>query len=156
MQGRPFIAEFPGNWSLDAEKRPRSLPHFLSPTNPSDCNFFNTTQSCPGITTAISYRICRRWWNWRVQGAHPCPVRFPDGSYDYSHSCLYSGGQGPQEGEDHSPEDVPPPHELTVNDLFIKDAFLVFRALCKLTMKPVTTERCAYSHPDEQDFNDFI
>lgn len=35
------------------------------------------------------------------------------------------------------------PHELTTNDLFIKDSFLVFRALCKLTMKPVATERCA-------------
>ncbi|KZT24537.1 hypothetical protein NEOLEDRAFT_1094323 [Neolentinus lepideus HHB14362 ss-1] len=31
-------------------------------------------------------------------------------------------------------------HQLTINDLFIKDAFLVFRALCKLTMKPVNTE----------------
>lgn len=30
--------------------------------------------------------------------------------------------------------------ELTLNDLFIKDAFLVFRALCKLTMKPLNTE----------------
>ncbi|KAF8076350.1 hypothetical protein FPV67DRAFT_1407470 [Lyophyllum atratum] len=29
---------------------------------------------------------------------------------------------------------------LTPNDLFIKDAFLVFRALCKLTMKPLNTE----------------
>ncbi|GLB33776.1 putative sec7 [Lyophyllum shimeji] len=29
---------------------------------------------------------------------------------------------------------------LTLNDLFIKDAFLVFRALCKLTMKPLNTE----------------
>jgi hypothetical protein len=31
--------------------------------------------------------------------------------------------------------------ELSINDLFIKDAFLVFRALCKLTMKPLNTER---------------
>lgn len=31
--------------------------------------------------------------------------------------------------------------ELDANDLFIKDAFLVFRALCKLTMKPLSTER---------------
>ncbi|KAJ8522993.1 hypothetical protein ONZ45_g481 [Pleurotus djamor] len=30
--------------------------------------------------------------------------------------------------------------DLTVYDLFIKDAFLVFRALCKLTMKPLNTE----------------
>ncbi|KAL1760103.1 hypothetical protein FB107DRAFT_256845 [Schizophyllum commune] len=31
-------------------------------------------------------------------------------------------------------------HQLTTHDLFIKDAFLVFRALCKLTMKPLNTE----------------
>jgi hypothetical protein len=31
--------------------------------------------------------------------------------------------------------------DLSTNDLFIKDAFLVFRALCKLTMKPLTSER---------------
>ncbi|KIJ70020.1 hypothetical protein HYDPIDRAFT_164203 [Hydnomerulius pinastri MD-312] len=30
--------------------------------------------------------------------------------------------------------------ELTTQDMFIKDAFLVFRALCKLTMKPLNTE----------------
>ncbi|KAF9462613.1 hypothetical protein BDZ94DRAFT_1260846 [Collybia nuda] len=30
--------------------------------------------------------------------------------------------------------------ELTSSDLFIKDAFLVFRALCKLTMKPLNNE----------------
>jgi hypothetical protein len=30
---------------------------------------------------------------------------------------------------------------LTTTDLFIKDAFLVFRAMCKLTMKPLNTER---------------
>ncbi|KAF8897505.1 sec7 guanine nucleotide exchange factor [Infundibulicybe gibba] len=34
----------------------------------------------------------------------------------------------------------PSGHLLTQNDLFIKDAFLVFRALCKLTMKPLNTE----------------
>ncbi|KAF9009101.1 hypothetical protein BDQ17DRAFT_1349527 [Cyathus striatus] len=31
-------------------------------------------------------------------------------------------------------------HQLTLHDLFVKDAFLVFRALCKLTMKPLNTE----------------
>ncbi|CAA7259735.1 unnamed protein product [Cyclocybe aegerita] len=31
-------------------------------------------------------------------------------------------------------------HQLTLDDLFVKDAFLVFRALCKLTMKPLNTE----------------
>ncbi|KAG9219328.1 hypothetical protein CCMSSC00406_0001738 [Pleurotus cornucopiae] len=41
-----------------------------------------------------------------------------------------------------SMEEPPEPagRELTVNDLFIKDAFLVFRALCKLTMKPLNNE----------------
>ncbi|KAG8914569.1 guanine nucleotide exchange protein for ADP-robosylation factor [Tulasnella sp. 408] len=32
------------------------------------------------------------------------------------------------------------PRQITTNDLFIKDAFLVFRALCKLTMKPLNSE----------------
>lgn len=32
-------------------------------------------------------------------------------------------------------------HKLTPRDLFVKDAYLVFRALCKLTMKPLNTER---------------
>ncbi|KAG8926398.1 guanine nucleotide exchange protein for ADP-robosylation factor [Tulasnella sp. 418] len=31
-------------------------------------------------------------------------------------------------------------HQITTNDLFVKDAFLVFRALCKLTMKPLNAE----------------
>lgn len=33
---------------------------------------------------------------------------------------------------------------MSTNDLFLKDAFLVFRAMCKLTMKPLNTERCAH------------
>lgn len=33
------------------------------------------------------------------------------------------------------------PRPLTIHDLFLKDAFLVFRAMCKLTMKPLNTER---------------
>ena len=32
-------------------------------------------------------------------------------------------------------------HNMTPRDLVIKDAFLVFRALCKLTMKPLSNER---------------
>jgi len=32
-------------------------------------------------------------------------------------------------------------HGMTTRDLFIKDAFLVFRALCKLTMKALNNER---------------
>jgi hypothetical protein len=32
---------------------------------------------------------------------------------------------------------------LTTKDLFLKDAFLVFRAMCKLTMKPLNAERFA-------------
>jgi hypothetical protein len=33
----------------------------------------------------------------------------------------------------------------STNDLFLKDAFLVFRAMCKLIMKPLYTERYALS-----------
>ncbi|KAH9483049.1 Protein transport protein sec71 [Psilocybe cubensis] len=38
------------------------------------------------------------------------------------------------------PEEAHSHHHLTLDDLFVKDAFLVFRALCKLTMKPLNTE----------------
>lgn len=41
------------------------------------------------------------------------------------------------EDDDHEPFNV----HMSTNDLFIKDAFLVFRALCKLTMKPLNPER---------------
>lgn len=53
---------------------------------------------------------------------------------------------------DREPSDIAPSEagddddsnrRLSTNDLFIKDAFLVFRALCKLTMKPLTPERWA-------------
>ncbi|KZT13092.1 Sec7-domain-containing protein [Laetiporus sulphureus 93-53] len=40
----------------------------------------------------------------------------------------------------HENEAYAAPRQLSTNDLFIKDAFLVFRALCKLTMKPLNTE----------------
>jgi brefeldin A-inhibited guanine nucleotide-exchange protein len=42
---------------------------------------------------------------------------------------------------EHLPEVERAGKSLSVDDLFIKDAFLVFRALCKLTMKPLNTER---------------
>ncbi|KDN50294.1 hypothetical protein RSAG8_01630, partial [Rhizoctonia solani AG-8 WAC10335] len=43
---------------------------------------------------------------------------------------------------------APPTRPISNNDLFIKDAFLVFRALCKLTMKPLgsDSERELKSH----------
>ncbi|KAJ7591093.1 sec7 guanine nucleotide exchange factor [Mycena floridula] len=44
------------------------------------------------------------------------------------------------EPSDHLDHDSQHANRLTTNDLFIKDAFLVFRALCKLTMKPLNTE----------------
>lgn len=34
-----------------------------------------------------------------------------------------------------------PVQTISTNDLYIKDAFLVFRALCKLSMKPLGAER---------------
>jgi hypothetical protein len=33
---------------------------------------------------------------------------------------------------------------IPTDELFVKDAFLVFRALCKLSMKPLVTERCVH------------
>ena len=38
-------------------------------------------------------------------------------------------------------EDGAAHNAMSTNDLFIKDAFLVFRALCKLTMKPLNQDR---------------
>ncbi|ETW82422.1 hypothetical protein HETIRDRAFT_108770 [Heterobasidion irregulare TC 32-1] len=35
---------------------------------------------------------------------------------------------------------APPAHTMTINDLFLKDAFLVFRSMCKLTMKPLNSK----------------
>ena len=32
---------------------------------------------------------------------------------------------------------------MSEGELFVKDAFLVFRALCKLSMKPLGSDRCA-------------
>jgi brefeldin A-inhibited guanine nucleotide-exchange protein len=45
--------------------------------------------------------------------------------------------------------DVPPEangvrleeHQLTLRDLFVKDAFLIFRALCKKSREPLSVER---------------
>lgn len=38
-------------------------------------------------------------------------------------------------------------HRLTLRDLFVKDAFLIFRALCKKSREPLSVERCAFSTP---------
>ncbi|KAH8105009.1 Sec7-domain-containing protein [Phellopilus nigrolimitatus] len=46
-------------------------------------------------------------------------------------------GHNPNE---HFAENIYPNHAISTNDLFVKDAFLVFRALCKLTMKNLNTE----------------
>ena len=40
---------------------------------------------------------------------------------------------------------APPAHTMTIDYLFLKGAFLVFRPMCKLTMKPLNTERFALS-----------
>ena len=39
------------------------------------------------------------------------------------------------------------PRPLSLHDHFLKDAFLVFRAMCKLTMKPLNTERFEQTSP---------
>ncbi|PPR05082.1 hypothetical protein CVT26_012605 [Gymnopilus dilepis] len=46
----------------------------------------------------------------------------------------------PVHREDHDKDNGLSSHRLTLEDLFVKDAFLVFRALCKLTMKPLNAE----------------
>ncbi|EJF62771.1 Sec7-domain-containing protein [Dichomitus squalens LYAD-421 SS1] len=62
----------------------------------------------------------------------------PNGSHHKAQpSDSASGDPVPEEDEDLG---GPGGRQLTTNDLFIKDAFLVFRALCKLTMKPLNSE----------------
>ena len=57
----------------------------------------------------------------------------------YNREASDPAADGPRYDE---VEEAGYPHtELSPNDLFIKDAFLVFRALCKLTMKPLNSER---------------
>jgi len=44
---------------------------------------------------------------------------------------------------------------MTLRDMFVKDAFLVFRSLCKLTMKPLNTERFVAAVRYEHLYNAF-
>ncbi|KAF8332688.1 uncharacterized protein EI90DRAFT_2994962 [Cantharellus anzutake] len=81
----------------------------------------------------------------------PSPPASPETSQSNDRPVINEGDDSPKEvseslqvqnGEvEHDPEvgiaSGPP---MTLRDLFIKDAFLVFRALCKLTMKPLATE----------------
>lgn len=59
------------------------------------------------------------------------------------HACiLISFGREPSEiAPSEAGDEYDNSRRLSANDLFIKDAFLVFRALCKLTMKPLNSER---------------
>ncbi|KAJ7180014.1 hypothetical protein C8R43DRAFT_971372 [Mycena crocata] len=69
---------------------------------------------------------------------------------DEAHSEANGVHSGPQGASDNTENDArrnsaersehTGQKELSMNDLFIKDAFLVFRALCKLTMKPLNNE----------------
>ena len=69
-------------------------------------------------------------------------------SSDRRNSREPSGSTASEASPEHDDEDEPdngtPHRQLTTNDLFIKDAFLVFRALCKLTMKPLNSERLVF------------
>lgn len=63
----------------------------------------------------------------------PTNVADPNGA-----SSSQQAGQGmDEEGGSFDAMGRPIPTE----QLFVKDAFLVFRALCKLTMKPLVTDR---------------
>jgi brefeldin A-inhibited guanine nucleotide-exchange protein len=66
------------------------------------------------------------------------------GSYNV-YLCISDAFEGPNPN-DHLPEAEHPSQggRLNTNDLFVKDAFLVLRALCKLTMKSLNTERQIY------------
>ncbi|KAF8913871.1 hypothetical protein CPB84DRAFT_1669746 [Gymnopilus junonius] len=57
---------------------------------------------------------------------------------DEESSLTLHGPKSPDFRSDH--EAGPGAHQLSLDDLFVKDAFLVFRALCKLTMKPLNAE----------------
>ncbi|KAI1789508.1 hypothetical protein LXA43DRAFT_892718 [Ganoderma leucocontextum] len=67
----------------------------------------------------------------------------PDGVLNGAHHEAQAFGSAHRDSVHDNEEDLGGPNnrQLTTNDLFIKDAFLVFRALCKLTMKPLNTER---------------
>lgn len=60
------------------------------------------------------------------------------------HACLLIVCREPSEiAVSEAGDEYESSRRLSANDLFIKDAFLVFRALCKLTMKPLNSERWA-------------
>jgi brefeldin A-inhibited guanine nucleotide-exchange protein len=68
-------------------------------------------------------------------------IPIPDGDAldtpNPSNGAIPAGGADETEGNfDAMGRPIP------TEELFVKDAFLVFRALCKLSMKPLVTERC--------------
>ncbi|EJD53498.1 Sec7-domain-containing protein [Auricularia subglabra TFB-10046 SS5] len=48
--------------------------------------------------------------------------------------------ENPNPNDEVPEQEAEEPRAISDHDLFLKDAFLVFRALCKLTMKPLNTE----------------
>ncbi|OBZ76081.1 Protein transport protein sec71 [Grifola frondosa] len=67
----------------------------------------------------------------------------PNGSHYFQESSETAASDALHEDDHEIPH-----RQLSTNDLFIKDAFLVFRALCKLTMKPLNLERQAIHERD--------
>lgn len=67
----------------------------------------------------------------------PANVADPNGDPNGASSSQQAGQGMDEEGGSFDAMGRPIPTE----QLFVKDAFLVFRALCKLTMKPLVTDR---------------
>ncbi|KAG8949407.1 guanine nucleotide exchange protein for ADP-robosylation factor [Tulasnella sp. 424] len=61
-----------------------------------------------------------------------------ESNFDTSATTSRRGTPAPEHSTSSAEHSLP--RQITTNDLFIKDAFLVFRALCKLTMKPLNNE----------------
>ena len=59
----------------------------------------------------------------------------------YGRRILITGREPSEIAPSEAGDEYDSGRRLSTNDLFIKDAFLVFRALCKLTMKPLNSER---------------
>ena len=72
------------------------------------------------------------------------PIHVPNGeALDTPPPTLPEQGQVPAAEEGEGSLDAMG-RPIPTDELFVKDAFLVFRALCKLSMKPLVTERSVH------------
>ncbi|KAI0638023.1 hypothetical protein C8Q77DRAFT_1047692 [Trametes polyzona] len=132
----------------DSIKSPRRTPVVLSPRNsiplpPSTPSINGTDETtstlvqddAEGSSTAASQS--------EELSGEPMEGGDIEGDADSAHNPRRQASESA--ASDALPEEEaepagPPHRQLSTNDLFFKDAFLVFRALCKLTMKPLNSE----------------